>query len=56
MEKKKEYFVIKNVFGKIITGERQQFLVFEYPKQAEKYIDKKLGSSNSLKIVKFNKK
>ena len=52
---KKKYFVIKTKKGEIITNERLQYLVFEYPKQAEKYIEKNFGGSKNLNIKKLQK-
>lgn len=49
----KKYYVIKNVFGHLITKSDGSFLVFEYPIQASKYIDKHFGGTNSLRIVKL---
>ena len=52
----KDYYVIKNTQGELLKSDNGSVLFFEYPIQADRYIDKHFAGSPFLKISKWRTK
>ena len=56
-DKIKRYYRIFNILTKrYVILDDWSFAVFEYPIQAERFIEKKLNNSKVYKIIEFKKK